>query len=164
MLFCKNLWSKKILLLSAFLASFFSLSKQFRHSLLVLLNKAAGFYYHSESKRKKKKKKVINIKYFRQRQQGYWKYTDSSGGQICVLWLLQSLSERDISNKEVESGIGFWFLFLFVFFLFGLVCEKHVELCSFCLLKTWFSLLLLLFFSLLDFVLVKVEFFFFQVP
>lgn len=78
-----------------------------------------------------------------------------------MLWLLQSLSERDISNKEVESGIGFLFLFLFVFFLFGLVCEKHVELCSFCLLKTWFSLLLLLFFSLLDFVLVKVEFFFF---
>jgi len=78
-----------------------------------------------------------------------------------VLWLLQSLNERDISNKEVESGIGFLFLFLFVFFLFGLVCEKHVELCSFCLLKTWFALLLLLlFFTLLDFVLWKVEFLF----
>ncbi|KAF3972201.1 hypothetical protein CMV_004278 [Castanea mollissima] len=31
--------------------------------------------------------------------------THSSGGQICVLWLLQSLSERDISNKEVESDL-----------------------------------------------------------
>lgn len=77
-----------------------------------------------------------------------------------MLWLLQSLCERDISNKEVESGIGFLFLFLFVFFLFGLICEKHVELCSFCLLKTWFALLLLLLFSFLDFVLWKVEFLF----
>ena len=87
-----------------------------------------------------------NIKVLDKRQQGFVKILKTHLEDRSVVWfgLLQSLSERDLSNKEVESGNGFFSFSFCVFFLVWFV--KNM------LNSASFALLLIICFSFLDFV------------